>query len=64
MVQALLPFPNCLRNNCENASTGKFQLFIKKLRTITISFNFLYQLQYKQLEQIKTIMITFWQEFK
>ena len=34
MVQALLPFPNCLRNNCRNASTGKFQLFLKKLRTI------------------------------
>ena len=36
----------------------------KKLRTIEFSFNFLYQLQYKQLEQIKTIIITFWQEFK
>ena len=36
----------------------------KKLRKIKFSFNFLHQLQYKQLEQTKTIMITFWQEFK
>ena len=36
----------------------------KKLRIIKFSFNFLYQPQYKQLEQIKTVMITFWQEFK
>ena len=54
MVQTLLPFPNCLNTN----------YLSQKLRTIKFSFNFLYQLQYKQLEQIKAVMSTFWQEFK
>ena len=63
MVQALLlPFPNFLIGGMlQRANTNYLS---KKLRTIKFSFNFLYQLQYKQLEQIKTIMITFWQEFK
>ena len=32
MVQALLPFPHFLRNNWRNASTGKYQLFVKKVK--------------------------------